>query len=111
MLPDGGINPGQMTSFNHYALGAVEVPKTDSGIESAVQAIHPLSLHTSRSSPNYNHLLLRSPASKDVSRVTSIFTQAQSQSLTMLRCQLGQQGAHMRRVCSLRQIEATSGSI
>ena len=23
MLPDGGINPGEMTSFNHYAFGAV----------------------------------------------------------------------------------------
>ena len=23
MLPDGSINSGQMTSFNHYALGAV----------------------------------------------------------------------------------------
>jgi alpha-L-rhamnosidase len=23
ILPDGSINPGQMTSFNHYALGAV----------------------------------------------------------------------------------------
>jgi alpha-L-rhamnosidase len=23
MPPDGTINPGQMTSFNHYALGAV----------------------------------------------------------------------------------------
>jgi alpha-L-rhamnosidase len=23
MLPDGAVNPGQMTSFNHYALGAV----------------------------------------------------------------------------------------
>jgi alpha-L-rhamnosidase len=23
MLPDGAINPGEMTSFNHYALGAV----------------------------------------------------------------------------------------
>ena len=23
MLPDGSINPGHMTSFNHYALGAV----------------------------------------------------------------------------------------
>ena len=23
MLPDGSINPGNMTSFNHYALGAV----------------------------------------------------------------------------------------
>ena len=23
LLPDGTVNPGQMTSFNHYALGAV----------------------------------------------------------------------------------------
>lgn len=23
MLPDGTINPGQMNSFNHYALGSV----------------------------------------------------------------------------------------
>jgi alpha-L-rhamnosidase len=23
MLPDGSVNPGDMTSFNHYALGAV----------------------------------------------------------------------------------------
>ena len=23
MLPDGSINPGEMTSFNHYALGAI----------------------------------------------------------------------------------------
>ncbi|MFF7154280.1 alpha-L-rhamnosidase C-terminal domain-containing protein [Streptomyces sp. NPDC008139] len=23
MLPDGSVNPGGMTSFNHYALGAV----------------------------------------------------------------------------------------
>jgi len=23
MLPDGSVNPGSMTSFNHYALGAV----------------------------------------------------------------------------------------
>ena len=23
MLPDGTINPGEMTSFNHYTLGAV----------------------------------------------------------------------------------------
>jgi alpha-L-rhamnosidase len=23
MLPDGSINPGQMTSFNHYALGSI----------------------------------------------------------------------------------------
>jgi alpha-L-rhamnosidase len=23
LLPDGSVNPGEMTSFNHYALGAV----------------------------------------------------------------------------------------
>jgi alpha-L-rhamnosidase len=23
MLPNGDINPGEMTSFNHYALGSV----------------------------------------------------------------------------------------
>ena len=23
LLPDGSVNPGGMTSFNHYALGAV----------------------------------------------------------------------------------------
>jgi len=23
LLPDGSVNPGQMTSFNHYALGSV----------------------------------------------------------------------------------------
>ncbi|GAA4978826.1 alpha-L-rhamnosidase [Kineococcus glutinatus] len=34
MLPDGSINPGQMTSFNHYALGAVAdwVHRTIAGI-------------------------------------------------------------------------------
>ncbi|WP_337063001.1 family 78 glycoside hydrolase catalytic domain [Kineococcus sp. G2] len=34
MLPDGTINPGQMTSFNHYALGAVAdwVHRTVAGI-------------------------------------------------------------------------------
>lgn len=34
MLPDGSSNPGQMTSFNHYALGAVAdwVHRTTGGI-------------------------------------------------------------------------------
>ncbi len=37
MLPDGSINPGEMTSFNHYALGAVAdwMHRTIAGIESA----------------------------------------------------------------------------
>jgi alpha-L-rhamnosidase len=35
MLPDGSINPGEMTSFNHYALGAVAdwMHRTVAGIE------------------------------------------------------------------------------
>jgi alpha-L-rhamnosidase len=37
MLPDGTINPGEMTSFNHYALGAVAdwMHRTIGGIASA----------------------------------------------------------------------------
>ena len=37
MLPDGTINPGQMTSFNHYALGAVAdwMHRTIGGIAAA----------------------------------------------------------------------------
>lgn len=46
MLPDGTINPGEMTSFNHYALGAVVdflqrrarrlAPTPDLGLRSSV---------------------------------------------------------------------------
>ncbi|MFI9173924.1 family 78 glycoside hydrolase catalytic domain [Streptomyces lincolnensis] len=37
MLPDGTINPGEMTSFNHYALGAVAdwLHRTVAGLEAA----------------------------------------------------------------------------
>jgi alpha-L-rhamnosidase len=37
MLPDGTINPGEMTSFNHYALGAVAdwLHKVVGGIDAA----------------------------------------------------------------------------
>ena len=37
MLPDGAINPGEMTSFNHYALGAVAdwLHRTVAGLASA----------------------------------------------------------------------------
>jgi alpha-L-rhamnosidase len=37
MLPDGAINPGEMTSFNHYALGAVAdwMQRTIGGLASA----------------------------------------------------------------------------
>ena len=37
MLPDGSINTGEMTSFNHYALGAVAdwLHRTVAGLEAA----------------------------------------------------------------------------
>ena len=40
MLPDGTINPGEMTSFNHYALGAVAdwMHRTIGGIAPASRA-------------------------------------------------------------------------
>jgi alpha-L-rhamnosidase len=47
MLPDGSINPGQMTSFNHYALGAVAdwLHRTVAGLAAAA--------------PGYRRLLVR----------------------------------------------------
>jgi alpha-L-rhamnosidase len=47
MLPDGSINPGQMTSFNHYAFGAVAdwLHRTVAGIAPAA--------------PGYRELLVR----------------------------------------------------
>lgn len=37
MLPDGRINPGEMTSFNHYALGSVEdwIVKNVGGVQAS----------------------------------------------------------------------------
>jgi alpha-L-rhamnosidase len=47
MLPDGSINPGEMTSFNHYALGAVAdwLHRTVAGLAPAA--------------PGYRELLVR----------------------------------------------------
>ncbi|QPP10203.1 family 78 glycoside hydrolase catalytic domain [Streptomyces bathyalis] len=47
MLPDGTINPGQMTSFNHYALGAVAdwLHRTLAGLAPAA--------------PGYRHITIR----------------------------------------------------
>ncbi len=50
MLPDGSINPGEMTSFNHYALGAVA-----DWMHRTVAGIAPLE-------PGYGQVLLRPPA-------------------------------------------------
>ncbi|MDC2960284.1 glycoside hydrolase family 78 protein [Streptomyces gilvifuscus] len=47
MLPDGSVNPGEMTSFNHYALGAVAdwMHRTIAGLAPAA--------------PGYRRLLIR----------------------------------------------------
>ncbi|CAL9385161.1 Alpha-L-rhamnosidase [Streptomyces sp. enrichment culture] len=47
MLPDGSVNPGEMTSFNHYALGAVAdfIHRTVAGLAPAA--------------PGYRHILIR----------------------------------------------------
>jgi alpha-L-rhamnosidase len=44
MLPDGSINPGEMTSFNHYALGAVAdwLHRTVAGLAPAAPAYREL---------------------------------------------------------------------
>jgi alpha-L-rhamnosidase len=47
MLPDGSINPGEMTSFNHYALGAVAdwMQRTIGGIAPAAPGYRIVSVH------------------------------------------------------------------
>lgn len=47
MLPDGSVNPGQMTSFNHYALGAV------------ADFLHRTVAGLSPASPGYRKILVR----------------------------------------------------
>ena len=46
LLPDGSINPGQMTSFNHYALGAVAdwLHRTVGGLASGTPGYRHLSI-------------------------------------------------------------------
>src|SRR5438067_10148526 len=47
MLPDGTVNPGEMTSFNHYALGAV------------AQWLHTTVAGLSASAPGYRDIVFR----------------------------------------------------
>jgi alpha-L-rhamnosidase len=54
MLPDGSINPGQMTSFNHYALGAVA-----DWIHRVVGGISPLE-------PGYSRVLIAPQPGGDI---------------------------------------------
>lgn len=46
MLPDGSVNPGEMTSFNHYALGAVVdfLHRTVAGLAPAAPGYRTLSI-------------------------------------------------------------------
>ena len=55
MLPDGTINPGEMTSFNHYALGAVA-----DWIHKAIGGIRPLE-------PGYARLLIQPQPGEGIS--------------------------------------------
>ncbi|MBO0746616.1 MAG: alpha-L-rhamnosidase, partial [Candidatus Dormibacteraeota bacterium] len=47
MLPDGSINPGEMTSFNHYAFGAVAdwLHRTVAGLAPAAPGYRHLTIH------------------------------------------------------------------
>ena len=54
MLPDGTINPGQMTSFNHYALGAVA-----HWMHQAIGGIAPLE-------PGYSRVLIAPQPGADI---------------------------------------------
>lgn len=47
MLPDGSINPGEMTSFNHYALGAVAdwIQRTIGGLNPVEPGYHRMEVH------------------------------------------------------------------
>src|SRR5690606_19808868 len=47
MLPDGSINPGEMTSFNHYAFGAV------------ADFLHRVVAGLAPAAPGYQRLLIR----------------------------------------------------
>jgi alpha-L-rhamnosidase len=59
MLPDGSINPGEMTSFNHYALGAVAdwLHRTVAGLAPAA--------------PGYRELLVRPAPARDLTAASA----------------------------------------
>jgi len=59
MLPDGAINPGQMNSFNHYALGAVAdwLHRTVAGLAPAA--------------PGYRELLIRPGATRHLTAASA----------------------------------------
>jgi alpha-L-rhamnosidase len=61
MLPDGSINPGQMTSFNHYALGSV------------CAFLHSVVGGLSATSPGWETALVRPQPGGTITRATTSF--------------------------------------
>jgi len=59
MLPDGTINPGQMTSFNHYALGAVA-----DWMHRSVAGLAP-------TAPGYRHIVVKPVPSAALTHATA----------------------------------------
>jgi alpha-L-rhamnosidase len=59
MLPDGTINPGQMTSFNHYAFGAVA-----DWLHRTVAGLAP-------SAPGYRELLVRPTPARNLTSASA----------------------------------------
>ena len=68
MLPDGSINPGQMTSFNHYALGAVAdwLHRRVAGLAPAAPGYRELVVRPApaRASPRPRHAIARRTATR-----------------------------------------------
>lgn len=60
LLPDGSVNPGEMTSFNHYALGAVAdwMQRTLGGLAPAEPGYRRLEIHP-RPAPGLTHATVR----------------------------------------------------
>lgn len=61
MLPDGSINPGEMTSFNHYALGSVV-----NWLHESVGGLKPLS-------PGYKQIQIRPVPGGNVSSAKVVY--------------------------------------
>ncbi|MEN2739952.1 family 78 glycoside hydrolase catalytic domain [Microbacterium sp. X-17] len=80
MLPDGTINPGDMTSFNHYALGAVAgfLHRVVAGLDSAEPGWRTLRIEPrpggGLTHASASHLTPLGPASSSWNRVGRHFT-------------------------------------
>jgi alpha-L-rhamnosidase len=61
MLPDGSINPGEMTSFNHYALGSII-----NWLHKTVAGVSPLA-------PGWRHILVQPVPGGTVTSAEAIY--------------------------------------